>query len=80
MHTIRRIQLSAVAVVANGLVALATMSPSTALAAGCSSHDYSPGCGCSLTCANFAGCTTTYTCIPLPQVCGTKGLVRCTYS
>jgi hypothetical protein len=80
MQTKRKIQLSAAAVIANGLLALTAMSPGPALAAGCADHDYVPGCGCPVTCATFSGCTLTQKCLLQPPVCASHPFTFCTYN
>jgi hypothetical protein len=79
MKIMRKIQLSAAAVIANGLLALTTLSPSPALASGCSSHNYSPGCGC-VTCATFSGCTLQRICTVQPPICGGRIVTICNYT
>jgi hypothetical protein len=80
MRTIRALQVGALAVIANGMLALAVMAPNTALAASCSSNNYSPGCGCGLPCKTVSGCTVTASC---PFACGipaTRPLTFCMYN
>jgi len=81
MQTILKLRLGAVAVIANGLLALTVLSPSPALAAGCVDHDYGAGCGCTQTCATFAGCTLTQACIVInPSICGGGPVTFCEYN
>lgn len=79
----RRIQLSAAAVIANGLLALSLLSAQPAFASGCSSNDYFVECGCPISgpinCKTVAGCTATGIC-ENGGICGNGPWSYCTYS
>jgi len=78
MQIKRKIQLSAAAVVANGLLALIVMSPTPALAAGCSDNNYLAGCVCGVQCRTVPGCTSQQLCIQL--ICSGRPGQFCRYS
>ena len=78
MTSNRKLQLSAAAVLANGLLALFSMAPNSALAAGCSSNNYT-FCFCDPTfCRTVAGCTVTGVCAQIG--CGGEERTFCEYN
>lgn len=80
MDTQRKLQLSAAAVIANGLVVLGAMAPSSAFAAACSDHSYAVICdGCTSSCMPVSGCTLTKMCFSVPPCEFTVSTV-CGYS
>jgi hypothetical protein len=80
MVGIRRLQMVAAAVMANGLLALTLGSSQPAFASSCSSNNYMIGCACSAgwTCRVVSGCTATKLC--LPNICAGAQATLCTYS
>lgn len=71
MQAKRKLQLSAAAVIASGmLVLLGTTAPSPAMAASCSDHnDLICWCGPPGYCPTVPGCTVTETCIQTLEAC-----------
>jgi hypothetical protein len=84
MQSLRKIQLSAAAVIANGLLVLGTTTPTTALAAGCADHNYVELCVCAAPggsrCQTVPGCTVNEQCVPWFYDMGCHISTYCQYS
>jgi hypothetical protein len=64
MKTSRKVQLGALAVLANGILALTGMTPVPALASTCSTNNYVIPCSCNAnSCKVVAGCSATQSCV-----------------
>jgi len=72
MYTKLKLQLSAAAVIANGVLALVALAPESAIASSCSSHN-TIKCSCAANvCPQVPGCTLAPIC--LNSTC--EGLIR----
>ena len=64
MRISRKLQLGALAVLANGMLALTAMTPVPALASSCSTNNYVIPCSCTAnSCKAVSGCTATQSCV-----------------
>ena len=80
MNTNRRIQLSAAAVILNGILALSASTPRTAIASSCSDNNYWVGCLCrpAYPCLPVSGCSGGAICVA--GFCGGIGATFCVYN